>query len=507
MPQQGACPTRCPYNRSVPEVVGKYQVLREGPLKGFVRALEVQGPSGPGKLYWFEVHDPEARAAFFRYRNALKRLERLGALPQGLEVSAKPGRYYVFWPQGHEIVPPKGRRARRKLAEIENALAPLGYAVDPEAVSLTGGHLQILDLPPELQTSPARPAADRIPRTRTLFRWLPGFVLGLLGLALGAIGVDRYLNPPIFTVPPITGRTVQEALKALRGKGLEIVFQEESRPEQPAGTVLEVTPPPGTQIKPGRRIRLIINRPEAHRVPKIVGQRLAVASQRLEAEGYQLGRVVRTYDASPAGTVLATLPPVGFALPTGQSVDLLVSEGPQKPLTMVPKLQGLPAQTAEALVAMAKLTLGREEKLPSPETPGTVIAQTPEPGTVIEEGTPVTLTIAEAVEILRPKTSPTNGAAPPTPTTPPTAPPSLPPPAAQGPTVPIRLSLPPGLEGKPVRLTVTDDNGTRTLYEGPTQKGWKIEGEVPVKGKALFKLYVGDFLYQQWTATPQEGGP
>jgi len=484
-------------------------VLASEAREGFLETLRVRGPEGEGRLYWFEVHDPEARAAFFRYRNALKRLERLEALPPGVEISARPGRYYVFWPAAGEPVPPKGRRAKKKLAEIEAALRPFGYRVSEAVLGSEGGRPVVLELHP-FPTAPAEPepAAPRRPRP-AFSGWLPGVVLAALGVLLLLAGAERYFNPPSVVLPNLVGKTAKEAERALKGSGLVLEFSPDSRPEAPAGVIVEQDPPPGTRLKPGRRVRLVYNQPELRQVPALAGKTRAEAEALLSELGYRVAPPAEVYDDTPADRVLASDPPAGTPLAAGEAVRLLVSRGPIPERTLVPDLEGTDPEEAQALLELAGLALGREETLPSPLPEGTLLAQSPKPGTVIETGAPVVTARAVAPEVQIPTAFPTAQGAPealpeptPTPAPSPALNPSPAPLAAGEYRVPLDVRLPPDLEGRQVRLVVEDQDGRRVLYEGPTQKGWRLQGEVTVRGEARFKLYVGDYLYQSWTVRP-----
>ncbi len=482
----------------MPELGGEYEILRSEPREGFLESYWVRGREGEGRLYWFEVHDPEARAAFFRYRNALKRLERLGALPGGVRISARPGRYFVFWPEAGDSTPPKGRRARRRLAEIEAALRPFGYRLEAALLGQQGGRPVVRSLHPLPTGAPEPEAPPKPSPARSLRAWLPGTLLAALGLVLLGVGAQRYLNPPSYPIPDVVGMPATKAERALAGKGLTLVFSEESHPDAPAGVVIRVTPAPGSRIKPGRRVELVVNRPEVRQVPAVNGKTLDQARALLAQAGYAVGPVAQTYDPSPAGTVLSSLPPAGTPLPAEAEVRLLVSLGPAPQRTLVPDLKGTSPEEARRLLELAGLQAGQEETLPSPLPEGTLLAQSPRPGTVIETGAPVVTARAAHPEVLLPPAPPE----PPTPEgpEPPPAPETQPEP--EGSPVPLDLSLPEELVGKPVKLTVTDDGGTRVLYQGPTQKGWRLSGEVPVRGQATFRLYVGDALYKEWRVPP-----
>ena len=437
----------------MPELAGKFQVVSQQASEGAVKLYRVNSPEGPGFLYWFEVHEPQARSQFFRYRSAIKRLEERGLIPPGVEVSAKPGRYYVFWPDLGELPAPRGRRARRRLEEIRSALAELGYAEDDAVIGVAKGRPLVVRLSPRLGEAPPPPALTPRPR-RSPLSWLPGLALALAGVLLATLGFTRYLNPPTLTLPTLVGKTAEEAVRLLKGSGLTVVFVEASLPDEPAGVIVEQSPPPGSRLKPGRRVRLVLNQPEEKQVPLLLGETLSEASAKLAAAGYKLGRVAE----------------------------------------------------AQELLRLAGLTPSEEKRLPAPEPPGTLLLQYPEAGTVVGVGAAVTTVRSGRPEVLYAPAG--EEPPPPPPPAPEEAEPPPPPPTAtktpspSGPSVSLDVRLPENLEGRPVKLVVTDEDGTRVLYEGPTQKGWRLTGEVPVKGKATFELYVGEYLYQRWETEP-----
>ena len=485
----------------MPDRAGKYEVKETLKRSGPVEVLRVRGPQGEGKLYWFEVHDPRSRERFLRYRGALKRLADLGALPQGVEISARPGRYYVYWPETDLPPPPKGRRTREALRAVEAILAESGYPLEAAALAGEGGKVVVTDLEPLAEPVPRGKAGGRKAPPRPASR-LPGVVLGVLGLFLLALGVERYLNPPVVVLPDLVGKSVTEAERALRSSGLILTFVPQSLPDTPPGVIVDQSPPAGTRLKPGRRVRLFYSHPEERRVPVLTGRSLAEAEAELAELGYRVGEPAWIHDPSPPDTVLATSPPANTPLPSGAEVKLLVSLGPRPERTLVPDLRDTTPKEEEALLRLAGLEVGRRERVPAPYPEDTLIGQSPRAKTVIEVGAPVATARSEAPEVLLPEQNPAQRAPGPAPTPSPS-------PVQTGVVleegerrVPLVLRLPPDLEGRSVRLVVTDENGTRVLYEGPTQKGWRLEGEVAVKGKATFRLYVGDYLYQEWDVGP-----
>lgn len=322
--------------------------------------------------------------------------------------------------------------------------------------------------------------------------------LGGLALFLGA---ERYLNPPQHVLPDLHGKTPRQAVEAVRGMGLRVEFVEGNDQSQPKETILEQSPEAGSIVKPGRRLELVLNRPKLGSVPTLVGRPLEDARRALEAAGYVVGPVSRVSAEATAGTVLASLPATGTELRQGEMVRLLVSTGARPPLdSILPDLTGLTLEEAEYLLNIAELR-PQVFRVASGAPEGQVLAQQPDPGTLMNKNALVRLTVATQPDVSLPQNSPF--ALPPRPEpTPEPQPTPEPTPEAGVRNVPLSITLPSDQAGAQVRLTVDDANPpTRVLYEGPFPPGGLIEvaGGVQVQGNATFRLYVNGELYQEWT--------
>jgi len=505
----------------MPARLGPFTTLEQERQEDYLSIWKARSPSdNVGRLYWFDVKGPEARAAFFRFRKAIKALAALDVLPEGLDISAKPGRYYVFWPAcgAPSALPAKGRRVVREVGKILESLRPLGYALPDLDLRLSEEGVRVAALDPLgehdeaeverlggrfLKAVPsAKPRRGRTPG----LAWLPGLLMAVLGLWLLAAGSARYLNPPEFTVPDLHGKDPRAALEQVAGMGLKVVFTLASEPERPRDLVLEQNPPPGTRVKPGRTLELVINRPKEGSVPRLAGLPLSEAQRELQDAGYQPGPPAAGFSEEPEGTVLASAPPAEAPLPQGASVRLLTSDGPAPKKTVLPDLSGLTLEDARYLISVADLRLGEVRTLPSPQTEGTVLAQQPPAGVTLDVGSPVVLTVAGRAEALLPE----QGFMPPpsAEVEPGTAAPGGPAPApapelAPGERiVPIRVPLPVSESREPVhvRLIVRDEEGERTPIDTFAQGGTTLEGSVRVKGNARFQIYLDGFPYQEWTS-------
>lgn len=451
----------------------RYPVLETLEEREGITLYRVEG----GLVFFFQVHTPEEKERFYRYRAAIKRLEELGLIEA--VVSAKPGRYYAFFPEKSPVrkSPPK--------AALE-ALAPLGFG--PMHLAMAEEGVAYL-APWPLEARRGSPSKTPAPlRPRYLVGVAPGLLLFLLGLWLLSIGIYRYFNPPEYAVPDLVGKTAREAFLLLKDTGLRLEVEEGNDPAKPKEVVLAQEPPGGTRLRAGRTVRLVLNQARLNPLPELKGLRQEEAEDRLSQLGYRMAGVAQVESTEPLGTVLASDPPAGTPLPSGAGVRLLVSRGATLgPALPLPKLVGLDQR--EALFLVNAMGLQAEmEAVPSGAPPETVLAQDPAPGTPIPPGSRVHLRVSVRGEVE------VGNLIPQAPEPPPQAEPSGP----EIRTVALDLFLPRETEGRAVRLVLLDDRGEHLVYEGEGREGLRVTGTYQVVGKALFRFYLDGELFQEW---------
>ena len=133
-------------------------------------------------------------------------------------------------------------------------------------------------------------------------------------------------------------------------------------------------------------------------VPEVVGLTEADAREALEAVGLVVGEVEGRYSEEPSGTVISQTPEPSVKVDVGTEVMLAVSKGTE--LFSMPDFSGM--TEAEATTALQEAGFGldpiqREFNTEVPD--GTVIRQTPEPGTQVPAGTRVTLFVSKGTEL------------------------------------------------------------------------------------------------------------
>ena len=110
----------------------------------------------------------------------------------------------------------------------------------------------------------------------------------------------------------------------------------------PRHHVIHQDPAPGTEIKQGRDVRLILSKgPYNVVIPNLRGVNLAQARILLNENGLQVGHVSRMYnDRRPEEEVLGQYPPPMHHGFRDARVDLVVSEGTSKTWYRMMPLQG-----------------------------------------------------------------------------------------------------------------------------------------------------------------------
>jgi beta-lactam-binding protein with PASTA domain len=127
-------------------------------------------------------------------------------------------------------------------------------------------------------------------------------------------------------------------------------------------------------------------------VPKVTGIRLPAAEFQLKEA--KLGvKVVRRTGEKPKNIVLGQAPPSHTQVVQGTVVTLIVSKG--RPGAKAPKLIGLAAADAVKQLQQLGLTATLQQAAAAGAAPGTVVQQSPKPGTRLKPGAAVTLTVAK----------------------------------------------------------------------------------------------------------------
>jgi len=208
------------------------------------------------------------------------------------------------------------------------------------------GHdkVELSELAPEVGAPPAN--RRRGPR----FNLITGTVaLSALAL-LGGYFIVNLVLMPSFTrqgeevhVPDIVGLSEREAERSLGDGGLRLSkISEQWSPDVPRGYISRQDPEPGSIVKRGRRISVVMSLgAQGTAVPVVDGESIRRAEIMIEGAGLRRGRLAHVYtDEVPRDMVVASDPPGETVVEQETVVDFLVSLGPPPREYVLPDLAG-----------------------------------------------------------------------------------------------------------------------------------------------------------------------
>ena len=246
------------------------------------------------------------------------------------------------------------------------------------------------------------------PSPRKLARLLraAALIAALAGLA-GAVALGTFWysfnaqrRATEVEVPELRGLAISEAeVRAGRSNLVIGVVEERNDPATSRGQVLGQEPAPGSSVRRGRKVRVVLSLGgEVLEVPNLVGSGARSVAVRLEQEEFALGDEARTWSRTvPAGTVLAQVPAPGSPGVPGTRVHRLVSNGPPPTRWVMPDLIGLPRARAESWIGSSGFRLAPVHTVAGRGAPGTVVGQLPLPGHPVASRAVIQLTVAASI--------------------------------------------------------------------------------------------------------------
>ncbi len=203
-------------------------------------------------------------------------------------------------------------------------------------------------------------------------------------------------------VPDVRNESLLDAMLLLQERGIstEIEVRFSADPAL-AGKVIAQSPPPGTLVRAGKIMDLVVSRgARTDRIGTYVGRTLVDIRAEFRAlfttgdQTIQIGEVTYPFNPAEAGTILAQDPPPATPITSITSVDLVVSRGPDIERVTVPSFIGLPFELAIIRLAQASIPFVFEIRdAEVDEQSGLVVGQDPAPATEVVMGEFVILTM------------------------------------------------------------------------------------------------------------------
>lgn len=229
------------------------------------------------------------------------------------------------------------------------------------------------------------------PRSRR--RWV---ILGLVALAVAAIGLGAYLvlRPEQVTVPDVVNRNASSAAATLQNRGFEVDIEEARSQDVREDRVIRQRPGARSEAKEGSTVTLTVSTgPGEATIPEVAGLSRRRAEERLREAGFDVDVRRETSDTVAAGRVIGTTPDELSQQERGSTVGLIVSSGVEQ--VAVPEVRGAGRTEAQRRLEAAGFEVATQEQETEEQDPGTVLTQAPAPGTRVDEGSTVTITVAK----------------------------------------------------------------------------------------------------------------
>ncbi len=202
-------------------------------------------------------------------------------------------------------------------------------------------------------------------------------------------------GPVQVKVPNVVGQTQAAATAALQAQKFHVSPTAQNSNTVASGVVITTNPAPGASAAQGANIQLVVSSGKKQvKIPSLVGNDPTSAGQQLGTLGLSATESNEASNSVPAGKVTRTDPQAGSSVAVGTTVTVFVSTGP--PQVQVPDLTNATQQQAQAALASQDLKANFvTQPVTNQQQDGVVIAQNPQPGSSVNDGSTVTVTIGQ----------------------------------------------------------------------------------------------------------------
>ncbi|HST68723.1 MAG TPA: PASTA domain-containing protein [Solirubrobacterales bacterium] len=204
-------------------------------------------------------------------------------------------------------------------------------------------------------------------------------------------------GPGSAKVPSTAGSSQEEATEALEDAGFQVSVERLNSKTVESGLVINSEPGGGSTATKGSTVVLFVSRgPKLTKVPVLVGSQREAAVQRLRSNGLEAS-ISEEESPEPKGRVIQQSPDAGSQVEPGSTVAIVVSSGEEEEQARVPNVIGkLRREAVEAIRAAGLQPSVEEEETSVAGKVGRVTDQFPPPGSELEPGETVTITVGKA---------------------------------------------------------------------------------------------------------------
>ena len=203
-------------------------------------------------------------------------------------------------------------------------------------------------------------------------------------------------------VPDLIGRTIDDVYADSEVMNNFEIKEAPSRQEsdRPAGEILDQDPGEGQQAIKGSVITVTVsaggdNVKDTYKVVDFTGKSLDYVAASLEAHGIELKEEKEYSDDVEEGKVIRTDPEAGTELARGETLTVYISLGKEQKSADVPSLTGMTQEAAQRALSERGLSLGSVDQVESDKPEGTVVWQSIDANSSVNQGTTVNIQISK----------------------------------------------------------------------------------------------------------------
>jgi beta-lactam-binding protein with PASTA domain len=235
-------------------------------------------------------------------------------------------------------------------------------------------------------------------------RFIKGIGIFLTLLVVGVVSafavIALLLRQEEVRVPDLTGQEIVTVIDTMYQQGLQLkVDRREPSQTVPKDAVIAQEPPPGTGIKKGRTVTVVVSQgPSELLAPTLVGEQYRKAEILLRQGGFLVHDIARVWsDAIERDVVIAQDPPAGTPIEKGGGISFLVSLGKKGRMYVTPRLLGKKAEDAVRIVDRMELQhrlISRSSTSGPQERDRVIVSQRPNPGYPVAADGMVEMTVS-----------------------------------------------------------------------------------------------------------------
>lgn len=206
-----------------------------------------------------------------------------------------------------------------------------------------------------------------------------------------------FSNRDDVTLINFVGQTIDEYRASEYNDLLNLQLVEEYNSSYPEGTIIRQNPKADRTVKEGQKITLTVSLGTQYvTVPETQNMVASDAEQTLKDMGLNVMQKPMQDETVANGAVIYSSPAAGETVEGGSTVILYISRGVVNSTNTVPSMKGKLIDDARDDVRGLNFSI-RVVEQPSSEPAGTVLNQSPEPGTDARVGTVITLVVSTGV--------------------------------------------------------------------------------------------------------------